>query len=258
MRDQIEVVNSVERALSIIEALSRSGEMGITDLSRELDLGKPTVYRLISTLRVLGYVVQTTSDKYRLTLKVFEISSKVVNRLGVRNLAYPYMEQLAVLTNETINLAMLDGGEVVFLERIDSREPLSKGLEVGTRFPAYCSALGLALLAHSDPPKVDKLLEQMEREGRIIKYTDNTLIDLDLLRKELQKVKAQGYAFDDERYLPGIRGIAAPILNNVGKILAAISIAGPKGRLTGEVVAGFVPIVIRTAKAISSRLGYSR
>lgn len=258
MSESTETVHSVARALSILEALSLVDEMGITELSRELDLGKATIYRLITTLRIHGYVEQAASSKYKLTFKLFEMGNKVVNRLGVRTIAYPYMEQLAIATNETINLAILEHIDVVYIERIESREPLRMGLDVGLRIPAYCTALGRAMLAYRNPAEVDSFLIQAEREGKIVKYTDNTVTNLKLLKNQLAEIREQGYSFDDEYYLSGIRGVAAPIFNYSGQMIAAISIAGPTVRVTSEVVSELIPIVKEAAKNISIRLGYDK
>lgn len=257
MNEIFEAVRSVERALSIIETLTRMGEVGITDLSRELGLGKATIYRLITTLRLHGYVEQTSADKYKLSLKLFELGSKVVNRLGVRNIAYPYLEELALITKETVNLAVLEQTNAVYIERIESREPLRMGLETGMHFPAYCSALGRALLAYRDPAEIDSLLNQAEREGQIQKHTKNTITDLESIKKELRKIKKNGYSLDEEQYLDGICGIAAPIFNYTGKVVAAVSVAGPTVRMTKKVAEEFTPIIKEAAQNISLRLGYT-
>jgi len=252
-----DVVHSVDRALSIIETLSQVEEMGITELSREVGLGKATVYRLVTTLRIRGYIEQTTTEKYRLNLKVFELGNKVVNRLGIRKIAYPYLEKLALDTKETVNLAVLDGTDVYYIDRIESREPLRIQLDIGTRFPAYCTGLGRVLLAYSDPNAIDQLLDQLQNKGEIQKYTHKTLVDTKLLRIELNKIKEQGYTLDDEQYLSGIRCVSAPIFKHTGKVAAALSVAGPTVRMTNRTISKVIPIVKETATNISVRLGYS-
>lgn len=256
-KDFSDVVHSVDRALSIIEALSQVEEMGITELSRELGLGKATVYRIITTLRLRGYIEQTATEKYRLNLKVFELGNKVVNRLGIRKIAYPYLEKLALISKETVNLAVLEGANVYYIDRIESREPLRIQLDIGKRFPAYCTGLGRVLLAYHEPSEVAQLLGELRSSGEIQKYTNKTIVDTELLQMELGKIKEQGFAFDDEQYLPGIRCVAAPVFKHTGKVAAAISVAGPTVRMTNKVVAQLIPLVRETAIGISARLGCS-
>ena len=258
MKFPIDTVHSVDKALSILEALSRVDSIGISELNRELGFGKGTIYRLITTLRIHGYVEQTETQKYRMSLKLFEMGNKVVNRLGIRKVANPYLEQIAIATNETVNLAVLDGIEVIYIDRIESLEPLRIGLEVGTRFPAYCTGLGRTLLASCDPVKMQSLLLQIENKGQMIQHTKQTLTDLEALEKQLQIIRKQGYCFDDEEYIPGIRCLSAPIFNYTGKVVAAISIAGPTVRLTNDVISNFIIILKTNAKNISNRLGYDR
>lgn len=253
-----EAVRSVERALNIIEALSREEEMGITELSRELGLNKATIYRLITTLRLHDYVEQVKEDKYKLTFKIFELGSRIVNRLGIRKTAFPYLEELAANTKETVNLAALEENNVCYLDRIESREPLRLGMDIGSRFPAHCTALGRVLLAHLNHAELDSCLLKAEREGQIQQYTSNTLTDMGMIKKELQNIRQQGYAVESEQYLPGIRCIAAPIFNHAGKAVAAVSVAGPSVRVTDEVVKELIPALKKTTSNISARLGYKK
>ena len=257
MIDPATVVHSVEKALVILETLSRVEEMGISELSRELGLGKATIYRIITTLRIHGYVEQTDSEKYKLNFKLFEIGNRVVNQIGIRKTARPFLEQLAVTTKETVNLAVLDYYSVIYIDRVESREPLRMGLDVGTRFPAFCTALGLAMFAYMNPLEVDTLLAQTVQDGLFIKHTKNTVIDLSTVKEQLVEIRERGYSLDNEYYLSGIRGVAAPVFNHAGKIKAAISVAGPAVRITDEVVAEFIPRVKTVARDISLRLGYS-
>jgi DNA-binding IclR family transcriptional regulator len=251
-----EAVRSVARALNIIEALSRDEEMGITDLSRELGLNKATIYRLITTLRLQGYVEQAKGDKYKLTFKLFELGSKIVNRLGIRKIAYPYLEELAAITKETVNLGALQENNVCYIDRIESREPLRLGLDIGSRFPAHCTALGRVVLAHLDPAEMNNYLLKAERDGQIQDYTSDSLTDIELIKKELLIVRKQGYAIESEQYFPGIRCVACPIFNHTGKVVAAVSVAGPTVRVTDEFVREVIPLLKKSAGNISVRLGY--
>ncbi|HZK54279.1 MAG TPA: IclR family transcriptional regulator [Desulfosporosinus sp.] len=253
-----DTVHSVDKALAVLEALGRVDEIGISDLNRELGIGKGTIHRLITTLRINGYVEQTETEKYRMSLKLFEMGNKVVNRLGIRKIANPYMEQIARDTKETVNLGVLDGGEVIYIERIESLEPLRMGLEVGTRVPVYCSALGRAIISYYTPDEINNILTSIVNKGRMTQRTENTVTDPKILMKRMQIIKEQGYSFEDEEIATGLRCVAAPIFNFTGKVVAAVSIASPKVRLTDEVLPEFVALLKKSTKEISIRLGYNK
>ena len=251
-----EAVRSVERALTVIEALSREKEMGVTELSKELGLSKSTIYRLIMTLRLHGYVEQIKGEKYKLTFKMFELGSRIVNRLGIRQTAYPYLKELAAISKETVNLGALEENNVCYIDRIESREPLRLGLDIGSCFPAHCTALGRTLLAYQTPDEMDSFLLKAKQEGQMQLYTSETLTNMDLIKEELHKIREQGYAIEAEQYLSGIRCIAAPIFNHTGKVVASVSVAGPSVRLTDECIKYVIPALKKTASSISAVLGY--
>lgn len=257
MNDSNALILTLEKALTVIEAMSRVEEIGISELNRELGLGKATIYRILNTLRVHGYVEQTVSEKYKLNFKLFELGNRIVNQIGIRKSARPFLEKLAVVSKETVNLAVLDNCSVIYIDRIESREPLRMGLDVGARFPAFCTALGLAILAHLNSFERDNLLAQMQQEGLIIKHTSNTIVDINHIKNQLQTIREQGYSSDNEYCLQGIRGIAAPIFNHAGRIRASISVAGPIIRMTDKVVSELIPEVKETARSISAQLGYN-
>lgn len=247
-----EYINSVERAFNVLDALCRADEMGITELSRELAMGKTTVFRLVATLEMIGLVKQLPSGKYALTLRLFEMGSQVINRLGVRKLAAPFMEELFYSCNETVNLAVLDKGEIIYLDRWESREPLRIGLDVGVRVPAYCSGLGKAILAYLSP-------EERERAWSCTdfrRHTVNTITDRSHLDHELGRILSQGYAVDNSEYIEGIVCLAAPLFGHNGRVVAAISIAAPSVRLNNQKILTLVPRLKETAANISARLGY--
>ena len=251
-----DTVHSVDKALAILEALNRVGEIGISALDREFGFGKGTIYRLITTLRINGYVEQTETGKYKTTLKLFEMGNKDIKRLGIREVVHPYLEQMASDTKETINLAVLDDIYIIFIDRIESVEPLRMGLELGACFPAFCTALGRTMLAYRTTDEIQRILDETKNKGQMIHRTKNTIIDQETLKEHLQVIKEQGYCLDDENCITGIRAVAAPIFNYSGKVVAAVSIAGPALRLKEEVISNFITIVKTNAEKISIKLGY--
>ncbi|MBP1764368.1 MAG: kdgR 2 [Firmicutes bacterium] len=255
MSDSHAVLQSVEKALVILEALTHVEEIGVTELSREFGLNKATIYRILTTLRKQGYVEQTASEKYRLNFKLFEMGNRMVNQIGIRKTVRPYLEQVAAATRETVNLAVLEHYSVIYIDRIESREPLRIGLDIGARFPAHCTALGLVILAYLNPLEVDALLVAAERDETITKYTENSLSTFTDIKNDLKVVRDQGYSIDNGYYLQGIRAIGAPIFNHTGRIRASISIAAPAIRLTDSVLSEFIPLIKEAARNISLKLG---
>ncbi|MCL6610612.1 MAG: IclR family transcriptional regulator [Peptococcaceae bacterium] len=247
-----EYINSVEKAFTVLDALCRADEAGITELSRELGMGKTTVFRLVATLEMLGLVRQLPSGKYAPTLKIFEMGSRVVSRLGVRKPAAPFLEELYYACNETVNLAVLDKGEVIYLDRWESKEPLRIGLDVGVRVPAYCSGLGKAILAHLESADRKRALSFADFR----RYTENTITDPELLARELEIVRSQGYAVDNGEYIEGIVCLGAPVFGHEGRVVAAVSIAAPSVRLNKKQMLDLIPRLKDTAAKISARLGY--
>jgi len=205
------------------------GDAGVTELSLKLDLGKSTIHRLLSILSELGYVRKNGDNaKYFATLKVFEIGAMVRGRLRLVNLARPYMEDLAKKTDETVNLAFFEAGEVVYIDKVESAETLRIDLAVGRRVPAYCTALGKVFLANLPEKDSEEYLSHQDLRP----LTKNTITSVDELRKSLVKIKNEGFAIDNSELDENIKCIAAPMRDESGNVIAAISIAGPSTRMT--------------------------
>lgn len=249
-----EALKTVERSLALIEALAEEESgCGLTELSRKLGLNKAVTYRILLTLTRHGYVVQDPSTgRYALGMKLFELGSRVVNRTGLRKAALGPMGELGRLCGETVNLAVLDGTEAVYLDRIECAEPLRADLQVGRRVPAYCSALGKALLAYLAPAELERVLAAIDFRA----YTPRTITDAATLRRHLEEVRAAGYSLDDEEYVPGVRCLGAPVFDHRGQVVAAVSIAGPSVRLSRERILSFADALKATAETISRNLGY--
>lgn len=252
-------LQALDRGLTVLTHLARVSELGVTDLSRLMGINKTTVYRILSTLRHSGFVEQNPhTGKYALGIRAFEVGASVANRLGLLEQASPEMEVLAQRFNETVNLAVLDGAEIIYLHKIESSEPLRLGLRVGTRVPAYCSALGKCLLAFMDDRELHNWMRQyLSDEKHLQTFTSRTISTPGALLGELAVVRSRGFAVDDEEYKPGIRCLAAPIHNHLGQLVAAISVAAPAFRLTVQSIHDEVgSAVVATARRISENLGY--
>ncbi len=244
---------AVEAALSILETLGTVHSMGVTELARKLNLSKSSVYRLLATLVCRGYVEKNLqTDRYQLTYRLFAVGSPAADRFGLREAAHPIMERLAAETGETVNLGVLDGTRVVNLHKVESRHLLRMHMEVGGGVPAHATALGKVLLAALRP------FEVAERLGaqRLTRQTRRTIGDRPSLRRTLARIRAQGFAIDDEECSLGLRCVAAPILDHRGSAVAALSLSGPTQRLSHVALARMAGDIRAAALEVSRRLGY--
>jgi DNA-binding IclR family transcriptional regulator len=252
------LVQTIERASSILDILGQSPQgISIRELSTKIKLPKGTTHRLLSSLSYFGYVRQEPKTRnYLLGLKLVELGQLLLGQLDLRKEAEPFLRDLAERTKETVHLVFLDRNEIVYIDKVET-EQNSSGLKmasrVGLRNPAHSSAVGKVLLAHFP----EEELKNFIKEKGLAKRTENTIIDPTQLKDHLKSVRAQGYAIDDEENEKGIRCVAAPIYNEVGKTVAAISISGPAFRITKKVIQeSLKKEVIETALKVSQRLGF--
>lgn len=250
--DKKEKIKSIDKALDLLEFLSvNEQEIGITEISKKLHMGLSTVHRILTTLKSRGYVIQNQqTTKYRLGIKLFELGCAVQSTKRLLEIAKPYLRQLSQITNETANLAILEGKEVIYLDTIESPEILRTEIMAGTRTPAHCTALGKVLLASISDEEFNSLYKNDEP---LTSLTSNSITSLEELKKHLKEVKEQGYALDREEYKIGINCIGVPIFGRNGAI-AAISITGPASRFTIGEMKNVKDKLIAISKEISNQL----
>jgi len=246
-------VLAVEHCLELVGALSGNGApRGITELSAELRLAKSTVYRLLQTLVKHGYAIQDpASGRYRLGLKFLEIGGVVQNSLSVRTIAHPHLQALMAATNETTQLGILDGREVVYADKIECARTIRMYSSVGRRSPLHCTALGKVLLAHQPEDALRAILG-----GRLVRRTPHSITTPRALRAELSQIREQGYAFDDEEFEEGLRCLAAPARDYTGAVVASLGIAGPATRFELARRPELTKLLKDAAEAVSMGLGY--
>ncbi len=250
--DKNERIKSIEKALDLLEFLSiKEQETGITEISKKLNLGLSTVHRILSTLKSRGYVIQNQqTTKYRLGIKLFELGCAVQSTRRLVEITKPYLKQLSQSTNETANLAILEGKEVIYLDTIESTEILRTEIMAGTRTPAHCTALGKVLLSFISNREFESLYKSDEPLSSL---TSKSISSLEELKKHLKKVKEQGYAIDREEYKIGVNCIGVPIFGRNGEAIAAISITGPASRFTIDEMEKVKDILITTSEEISNQ-----
>ena len=248
-------IKSVARAIEILTSFSwERPERGVNELARELGLHKSTVSRLMMTLECGGLLTRDLgTDRYRLGIDLIGLASQVISYLDVREIARPYLRELADTCQETVNLVVLDAGQVVNLEQFvpPARRVMNIGW-IGRRMPPHCTAAGKVLLAHLPPEDVDRVLPaELER------FTAHTITDRDQFHRELARTLEQGYAVVEEELEEGLNAIAAPSYDYQGEVPAAVSAAGPAYRVTRAQVPRLAEQLIETSSAISRRLGHS-
>ena len=226
-----DLVQSVIRTSMIIEILSARGELGISEMSASLGLEKSTVSRLVRTLKHLGYLRQNPSNhKYAVSFKLLELGISELERLDIIKTARPFMEDLAGKTRETVSLGVLSGPYALYLDSIESPEPIKADQGIGQKVPLHASAIGKVLLAFQKEEKIHMIL----RDVPFIRLTENTLEGPESLMKELAVIKLQGYAHDNEESLRGLQCFAAPVMDFRKEAVAALSLAFPKYRYKNE------------------------
>jgi DNA-binding IclR family transcriptional regulator len=225
----------LQRAFSILEVIGSSEtSVGLAELARRAGLPKATAYRLANQLTDLA-VLDRNGQGYQLGLKMFELGNSVTRNRRLREAALPIMEDLYEVTHETIHLGVLAGNEVLYTEKIAGRRKCSAATTLGARRPLYCTGLGKAILAFSDPQLLQSVIQ-----GGLVRITPYTLADPRRLQLELKRVAESGVSYDREEFQLGINCVASPLLNPGGRAWAAISVTGPTARFRPERMAAAV------------------
>ena len=248
------LIGSVQHALDILNLFNQEAEeLGTTEIARKLNMHKSTVASLVYTLEANGYLTQNMKTrKYRLGFMLAERVSVMLNHLQVRQVAYPFLQELHQEFNETINLGGLDGASVVDIERMQSTRPLGRRSEIGIRTMAHSTALGKAMLACLSPTELTAFISLHGLPA----LTEHTITDPHCLLKDLEKTRQLGYAEDNEENEIGGRCTAGPIFDQTGRVVAAVSISLPTERLPLTDFPLYGNHIRETARAISSSLGY--
>lgn len=246
-------IQAVERVVAILGAFSpESPELGVTEIAERLGLHKSTVHRFLVNLEAAGLVERTPrTQRYRLGLRIFELGGLVLQQMSLWDEALPFLEGLVRDSGETGHLAVLDNGEAIYIEKVETRRALRIPSAMGRGYPAHATSLGKVLLADLPAVEVRRILAERGMRS----YTRNTVTDPERLLGELARVRESGYAIDDEEYDEGLRCIGAPILDHTGQVVAAIGIGGPVTRVTPARVADLADLVIGAARGLSRRLG---
>ncbi len=250
------IIQTVSHALDVLEQFHECGEeeLGVTELSRRLNLHKNNVFRLLATLESHNFVEQNrVTGNYRLGLKNLELGQAIIRQMGLIRHSRQVLERLTAECNETSYVAVLKDTHIMYLDTVESDLPVRVVSRVGIRLPAHCTAAGKVHLASMDADDLATFLST----GELKPFTPNSITGVYGLKRHLLQVRQQGYAVDDEELHVGVRCVAAPIRDYTRRIVGAVSIAGPVMRMSFERMdKELIPIVKKSAEEVSARLGY--
>jgi DNA-binding IclR family transcriptional regulator len=244
-------VQSVDRAVTILEILARTGEVGVTELARELGVHKSTAFRLVAALERHDLVEQHVGrGKYRLGTGILRLAGATTSRLDLVQESRPVTRVLAQHTGETVNIAVLSDGAALYMDQVAGSSALQPHNWVGQRIPLHATSNGKVLLSAMSDDEVRREVPQLAA------FTANTITSLDILLDELAEVRRRGYALAVDELEIGLTALAAPVRNSHGEVLASLSLSGPTFRLDVRRVPRLAEAVMEAAEEVSRRLGH--
>ncbi len=246
-------IASLIKGVRVLELLADKGELGVSDAAEQLGYNRATCHRFLATFRDLGYVKKNQANQYHLTLRVLELGYKVAGRFEIRQIARSYMLEISAAFHETINLGILDGLDVLHIEKIDSPEVLRMDSPIGSRAPLYCTALGKAILVHRNPEEIEAYFKAVTFHP----HGPNCITSKEGLLDQLESVRQKGYAVDDEEYMAGLRCVAVPIFDHTKRAAYAMSVSGPSMRMTYRVIDKIREKLEDTGRRLSANMGYT-
>ena len=247
-------VQSVERIFQLIESLAaHPAGAGLQRLAQDTGLAKSTVHRLLASLVSLGYAAQDENGRYRLTLKMFELSSGIVNSMDIMDVAKVHLERLAQRTGEAVHRVIRDGQDIVYIYKTESG-PMRMSSRVGLRSPLYCTGVGKAILATLPADEVAQIWQHTTPQ----KLTAHTIVEFDALQAQLTEVRTNGYAIDDEENELGVRCVAVAIPGVGGRADSAFSISGLAPYMTPERIRRIATLAQDARTDIMADLGLAK
>lgn len=246
-------IQSIDKALDLIELLAEKGSLSLIELTELLNQPKSSTYRIILTLENRGYISRSDEDgKYCLGYKQLFITRNLLEKNNLRTAALQEMKRLSELFGDTVNLGVLIGGHIMYVEIIEGTHALRMTDSVGSKSPFHATAMGKAIAAYLPEARVQSLLD----EYGLPKYTEHTITAREQFMEELKKVRSNGYAVDDQEIVEGARCVAAPVFGMFGNVHGAISVSGPMHRYTEDTIPRIADEIVRAASAISVKMGH--
>ena len=246
-------LNSVKNALKILKAFKiNDHQKGVLDLADQLEISKSSVHRLLKTLESEGFVTKAKNNaKYELGMSLIELNSIYLKHLDIYDVTLESMMKLITLTGETSHLAILKNDVIVYINKLSNQQTVEVESHIGHSNYIHCTASGRVLLAFSNPATINRIIEQP-----LMRFTPRTIVDANLLLKELQNTKEKGFAIVQGEYRDTMTSIAVPIKNIQGKVIAALNIVAPTKRLTDEKINYYVRLLREESAKITKKIGY--
>lgn len=246
----------LDRTIRMLDVLAESSEeLGPSELAARLSIHKSTIHRLLTVLERHRFVRKhPTRGKYSLGMRLFELGSRAVAHLNLRECAEPYLRRLVEETHETAHICVLNGTEMLSVANVEGPWTLRAPSTIGRRTSVHCSSGGKAFAAYLPDRTLDELIAQLPFK----QHTRHTLVTRAAFKAELQRVRVQGFAVDDEEVEEGLRCVGAPVRNHTGRVIAALSIAGPVFRMKNGRIPELARAVIASARDLSKELGYQK
>lgn len=246
------VIQSLDRALDVMQTLANGGMMTLSEIASQMGQSPATIYRVLTTLELRGVVeVDRASQTWAIGATAFQLGAAFLRRTNVVERSRPVMRDLTEATGETSNLGIEKSGAVIFVSQVETHETIRAFFPPGTQSPLHASGIGKALMACFSAEQLDRYLAT----ATLDRFTENTITNPDALRTEMETIRAQGYALDDEEKAPGMRCIASPVLNMHGEAVAGISVSGPSSRITPDDIEPLAEKVMAAAAEVSTQIG---
>jgi len=246
---------TVKKAMDILDCLAEEDQpLSASEIGHRLGISRSTVYRLLTTLAAGGYVTHDLeeAEKYRLGFRILRLARGLLNGIELRRQALPFLQALRDLSNETVHLVVMDGGQVTYIDKVECSQAVRMHSTIGARGSAHSTAVGKAMLAFMTEEAVERVIEEQGLPAR----TPNTITEREALLQELEQVRRRGCAIDNIENEEGIRCVGAPIFGHQGRPVAALSVSGPAFRMTLERIRELTDPVKSTALEVSRQLGY--
>jgi IclR family transcriptional regulator, KDG regulon repressor len=250
-RREIRPVQALSHAIDVLEALARSGEMGVSEISREIGLSKTAVYNILGTFEGRRMINRDPiTSRYRLGWRLYELGAELLRHNELGPLARPLLKELAQRTGETVLFGILDRAGVTYVDRVESERSIRMVAAPGRQAALHATASGKALLAHQPPETIDAILA-----GELHRFTPETITDPDELRADLRRVVERGYAECIREHEPEICSISVPVRNYSGNVAAALTVAAPATRFAETERRVALAVLQEIARELSVQLG---
>lgn len=254
-QSSISTVQSLDRAILLLEELVMYPDgCGVTHLASLTGLHKSTVHRILNSLMAKGYIEKNSeTDKYYLGIKLLHLSSAILDRMDVRKVARPLLEDLCYSTGEVVHLSILGTGVAIYIDKVENpNKNIRMYSQIGKTIPLHCTGMGKILLAWLPTEEVETILKTYGMKA----HTKNTITDIEKMKEHLKSIKEKLYTIDEIEHEEGIRCVAAPIFDNKGAVVASVSVSGTIMHVTKERLPELIGKVTEVANEISYRLGY--